>query len=140
MSDIDDEGAEVDFEIESEDEDSIDEIFASEEATSASESERLETAKKLRDWIDRSKPENHLILDRLEHDIREDVRLENWSAFALEDLMRPPRYSILITDDESWPNSDIYKNCLSSRIYIFRKKHCSSQRLTILLCRGKNQS
>ena len=93
MSDIDDEGAEVDFEIESEDEDSIDEIFASEEATSASESERLETAKKLRDWIDRSKPENHLILDRLEHDIREDVRLENWSAFALEDLMRPPRYS-----------------------------------------------
>lgn len=93
MSDIDDEGAEVDFEIESEEEDSIDEIFASEEATSASESERLETAKKLRDWIDRSKPENHLILDRLEHDIREDVRLENWSAFALEDLMRPPRYS-----------------------------------------------
>lgn len=93
MSDIDDEGAEVDFEIESKDEDSIDEIFASEEATSASESERLETAKKLRDWIDRSKPENHLILDRLEHDIREDVRLENWSAFALEDLMRPPRYS-----------------------------------------------
>jgi len=93
MSDIDDEGAEVDFEIESEEEDSIDEIFAVEEATSASESERLETAKKLRDWIDRSKPENHLILDRLEHDIREDVRLENWSAFALEDLMRPPRYS-----------------------------------------------
>ena len=93
MSDIDDEGAEVDFEIESEEDDSIDEIFASEEATSASESERLETAKKLRDWIDRSKPENHLILDRLEHDIREDVRLENWSAFALEDLMRPPRYS-----------------------------------------------
>ena len=93
MSDIDDEGAEEDFEIESEEEDSIDEIFASEEATSASESERLETAKKLRDWIDRSKPENHLILDRLEHDIREDVRLENWSAFALEDLMRPPRYS-----------------------------------------------
>jgi len=93
MSDIDDEGAEVDFEIKSEEEDSIDEIFASEEATSASESERLETAKKLRDWIDRSKPENHLILDRLEHDIREDVRLENWSAFALEDLMRPPRYS-----------------------------------------------
>lgn len=93
MSDIDDEGAEVDFEIKSEEEDSIDEIFSSEEATSASESERLETAKKLRDWIDRSKPENHLILDRLEHDIREDVRLENWSAFALEDLMRPPRYS-----------------------------------------------
>lgn len=93
MSDIDDEGAEVVFEIESEEDDSIDEIFASGEATSASESERLETAKKLRDWIDRSKPENHLILDRLEHDIREDVRLENWSAFALEDLMRPPRYS-----------------------------------------------
>lgn len=93
MSDIDDEGTEVDFEIESEEEDSIDEISTSEEATSASESERLETAKKLRDWIDRSKPENHLILDRLEHDIREDVRLENWSAFALEDLMRPPRYS-----------------------------------------------
>lgn len=93
MSDIDDEGTEVDFEIESEEEDSIDEKSTSEETTSASESERLETAKKLRDWIDRSKPENHLILDRLEHDIREDVRLENWSAFALEDLMRPPRYS-----------------------------------------------
>jgi hypothetical protein len=93
MTDIDDEGGELEFEIEDVEDDSIDEIFASEEATSASESERLETAKKLRDWIDRSKPENHLILDRLEHDIREDVRLENWSAFALEDLMRPPRYS-----------------------------------------------
>jgi hypothetical protein len=106
MTDIDDEGGELDFEIEAEEEeedsideieteeeDSIDEIIAIESALSASESERLDTAKKLRDWINRSKPENHLILDRLEHDIREDVRLENWSAFALEDLMRPPRYS-----------------------------------------------
>ena len=104
MTDIDDEGGELDFEIEAEEEDSIDEFEAEEEdsideiiaiesALSASESERLDTAKKLRDWINRSKPENHLILDRLEHDIREDVRLENWSAFALEDLMRPPRYS-----------------------------------------------
>ena len=93
MTDIDDEGGELEFEIEAEEDDSIDEVFATEDALSASESERLDTAKKLRDWIDRSKPENHLILDRLEHDIREDVRLENWSAFALEDLMRPPRYS-----------------------------------------------
>jgi hypothetical protein len=93
MSDIDDEGSELEFEIEAEEDDSIDEVFATEDALSASESERLDTAKKLRTWIDRSKPENHLILDRLEHDIREDVRLENWSAFALEDLMRPPRYS-----------------------------------------------
>jgi hypothetical protein len=93
MTDIDDEGSELEFEIEAEEDDSIDEVFATEDELSASESERLDTAKKLRDWIDRSKPENHLILDRLEHDIREDVRLENWSAFALEDLMRPPRYS-----------------------------------------------
>ena len=93
MSDIDDEGSELEFEIEAEEDDAIDEVFATEDALSASESERLDTAKKLRTWIDRSKPENHLILDRLEHDIREDVRLENWSAFALEDLMRPPRYS-----------------------------------------------
>jgi hypothetical protein len=93
MTDIDDEGGELEFEIEAEEDDSIDEVFATEDELSASESERLDTAKKLRDWIDRSKPENHLILDRLEHDIREDVRLENWSAFALEDLMRPPRYS-----------------------------------------------
>jgi hypothetical protein len=93
MTDIDDEGSELEFEIEAEEDDSIDEVFATEDELSASESERLDTAKKLRDWIGRSKPENHLILDRLEHDIREDVRLENWSAFALEDLMRPPRYS-----------------------------------------------
>ena len=93
MTDIDDESGELEFEIEAEEDDSIDEVFDIEVAMSASESERLDTAKKLRDWIDRSKPENHLILDRLEHDIREDVRLENWAAFALEDLMRPPRYS-----------------------------------------------
>jgi hypothetical protein len=93
MTDIDDEGGELEFEIEAVEDDSIDEVFETEDAVAASESERLDTAKKLRDWIDRSKPENHLILDRLEHDIREDVRLENWSAFALEDLMRPPRYS-----------------------------------------------
>lgn len=80
MSDIDDDGVEV-----------------STEYSRVSETERLAVAGKLREWIDGAQPENKEILNRLEADIREDKRLENWAAFTLEDLMQPPRYSEIQT-------------------------------------------
>jgi hypothetical protein len=80
MSDIDDDGVEV-----------------ATEYSRVSEAERLAVADKLRSWIDGSQPENKEILNRLEADIREDQRLENWAAFTLEDLMQPPRYSEIQT-------------------------------------------
>jgi hypothetical protein len=80
MSDIDDDGVEV-----------------ATEYSRVSEAERLAVANKLRTWIDGAQPENKEILNRLEADIREDQRLENWAAFTLEDLMQPPRYSEIQT-------------------------------------------
>ena len=79
MADIDDDGVEVS------------------EYSRVSERERLEVADKLRTWIDEAKPENKEILNRLEADMREDSRLENWAAFTLEDLMQPPLYSEIRT-------------------------------------------
>jgi len=80
VSDIDDEGIEVETEF-----------------SRLSETERLDVADKLRTWIDKAKPENKEILNRLEADIRENRQLENWAAFTLEDLMKPPLYSEILT-------------------------------------------
>lgn len=65
------------------------EASAEEEARRTTK-ERLAAADSLRRWIDEEQPENKAILERLETDIRADVRLNEWGAFALEDLLRPP--------------------------------------------------
>lgn len=57
-----------------------------------SERERLAAADALRDWVAAEKPTNEPILKRLEGDIRAGRKLNEWGAFSLDDLLRPPAY------------------------------------------------
>jgi hypothetical protein len=57
-----------------------------------SERERLAAANALRDWVAVEKPSNEPILKRLESDIRSGRKLNEWGAFSLDDLLRPPAY------------------------------------------------
>jgi hypothetical protein len=57
-----------------------------------SERERLAAADALRDWIEVENPTNAPILRRLEGDIRASRKLNEWGAFSLDDLLRPPAY------------------------------------------------
>lgn len=57
-----------------------------------SERERLAAANALRDWVTAEKPTNEPILKRLESDIRSGRKLNEWGAFSLDDLLRPPAY------------------------------------------------
>ena len=56
-----------------------------------SSGERLAAADALKTWIEQREPENRHILEKLESDLRQDRRLNEWGQFALEDLLRPPR-------------------------------------------------
>lgn len=57
-----------------------------------SERERLAAADALRDWVAVERPTNEPILRRLESDIRAGRKLNEWGAFSLDDLLRPPAY------------------------------------------------
>lgn len=57
-----------------------------------SERERLAAADALRDWVAVERPTNEPILKRLEGDIRASRKLNEWGAFSLDDLLRPPAY------------------------------------------------
>ena len=57
-----------------------------------SERERLAAANALRDWVAAERPTNEPILKRLEDDIRASRKLNEWGAFSLDDLLRPPAY------------------------------------------------
>lgn len=59
-----------------------------------SPSDRLSAADALREWIDTQQPENRHILEKLEQDLRNESRLNEWGQFALEDLLRAPRRDI----------------------------------------------
>jgi len=71
----------------------------------ASTHERLAAAGALGSWIEQREPENRHILERLESDLRENKRLNEWGQFALEDLLRPPRRDlsqIVLYEIASW--------------------------------------
>lgn len=70
-----------------------------------SSGERLAAADALKTWIEQREPENRHILEKLESDLRQDRRLNEWGQFALEDLLRPPRRDlsqILLYEVGSW--------------------------------------
>lgn len=69
----------------------VEEFEESEEIRFNSVVERVAAADALKKWINERQPENRHILERLEADLRDNKRLNEWGQFALEDLLRPPR-------------------------------------------------